>query len=160
MKWRFLAAGIGCLFLGACVEATGPSAPPPRVSQAVQQIFPDPALAAFFQDEAARANVADLLLVQGGNDYGSTSFDTGSRRAVIRINVGKSGGRSPTNIAHEIAHAAVFRQGCYNHGARWLAYHLAIAQRFEARFPGVPWSGRLPTENVAAKAARYPNDRC
>jgi len=157
---RGLAVAVVCLALAACSEGAAPVAAPKRVSQALQQIFPDPAMAAFFEAEAARANVSDMILETSGRDYGSTSFNSGSRRAVIRINVGKPGGRSPTNIAHEIAHAAVFRQGCYNHGERWLAYHLAIAQRFEARFPGVPWSGRRPTDNVAAKAARYPNDHC
>ena len=148
------------LVLAACVDGAEVGPVPPRVTQALQQIFPDPAMSEFFATEAKAAKVAEIMLVRGGNDYGSTSFDTDTRQSVIRINVAKSGSKSPTNLAHEIAHAAIFRQGCFNHGARWLSYHMAIAQRFEARFPGVAWSGRRPTENVAAKAARYPNDRC
>ncbi len=146
--------------LASCAQDTAPAMPSRRVAEAVAQVFGDPAVQAFFTAEAARANVGELILVRGNGPYGSTSFDTGSRRSVIRIYVDRPGARTPTNLAHEIAHAAVYRQGCYNHGARWLAYHLQIAERFEARFPGVLWSGNRPTQNVAGKAARYSNDRC
>ncbi len=130
------------------------------IVDAITTLQPDPAIAAFFIEEATRAKVGDIVIVKNGGDYGSTAWKGDTQRSTITINVGIRGGSSATNIAHEISHAAVFRRGCFNHGARWLSYHIEIAQRFEARFPGVPWSGKRPTVNVAGKAARYKGDRC
>lgn len=130
------------------------------ITDAISQLQPSPEIAAFFIEEATRAKVGDIIIVSTGGDYGSTTWRSDTQRSVITINIGIRGGSSATNIAHEISHAAVFRRGCFNHGAKWLAYHMEIAKRFEARFPGLPWSGKRPTANVAGKAARYKEDRC
>ena len=155
-----------CFFLAACdsPETAAPSGD--RFLPQLSQIFADPATAAFFAEEAAQAHVTSIRAVAGlaqqgaGVVYGMTTWTSPADTARIDIFVDVPGARSPTNLAHEISHAAVYRQGCFNHGERWLHYQLGIAQRFEARFPGVKWSGASPTQNVARKAARYPNDHC
>lgn len=134
--------------------------PRKSIADAISQLQPNPEIAAFFIEEATRARVGDIIIVSNGGDYGSTTWRSDNQRSVITINIGIRGGNSPTNIAHEISHAAVFRRSCFNHGAKWLTYHVEIAQRFEARFPGVPWSGKRPTSNVAGKAARYKGEKC
>ena len=147
--------------LAAC-DTGGPVTPRPALLATISQIMPDPTVAAFFAEEATRAGVARVEVVHlgPGGVYGSTSMTSATRAPLVRINVDRPGGNSPTNLAHEISHSWAFRNGCYNHGARWLGYHLEIATRFEARFPGVKWSGKSPTDNVLAKGLRYPNDRC
>lgn len=152
---------LGLLALAAC-ETDGPNKARPALSSQIAQIMPDPSMAAFFAEEATRAGVARIEIAHlgPGGDYGMTTMSSATRAPVVRINVDRPGGNSPTNLAHEISHSWAFRHGCYNHGERWLAYHLDIAKRFEARFPGVRWSGKSPTDNVTAKGARYPNDHC
>ncbi len=149
------------LALGAC-DSGAPVTQRPALLEPLSQIMPNPDMSAFFAEEAARAGVARIEVVHlgPGGVYGDTMMNSGTRAPVVRINVDRPGGSSPTNLAHEISHAWAFRNGCYNHGERWLAYHLEIAKRFEARFPGVKWSGKSPTENVMVKGLRYPNDHC
>ena len=156
---------LSAAFIFGCDPVTS-SGQPNRFLPQLSQIFADPAYAQFFAEEAARAHVTSIRPVAGlaqqgaGVVYGMTSWTTPANTSKIDIFVDVPGARSPTNLAHEISHAAVYRQGCFNHGERWLAYQMGIAQRFEARFPGVKWSGLSPTQNVARKAARYPNDHC
>jgi hypothetical protein len=131
-----------------------------RLEKSIATVLANPAYAKFFAREARKAGVSAIRARKGRGPYGRTEYNSGTRRSVITIYVDVRGAKSPTNLAHEIAHASAMRRGCYNHGRRWLKDHMAIAQRFEQVFPGVLWSGRSPTENVAGKAARYPNDRC
>lgn len=158
MPWKSILV-LCALMLAGCDTASTPRA---SIVTAIGQLQPDPATAAFFIEEATQAGVADILLVHAGpgGSYGSTTMTSDTMRPVIRINVDRPGAASATNIAHEISHSAAYKRHCFNHGERWLAYHLGIAQRFEARFPGVKWSGQSPAANVAGKAARYPNDHC
>lgn len=148
-----------------CDPATS-AGQPSRYAAPISQMFADPDVVDFFVAEAASANVTSIRVVHGlaaqaaGRTYGATTYNSGSNSANIEIFTDVPGANSPTNLAHEISHAWAFRHGCFNHGERWLAYHIGIAERFEARFPGVKWSGASPTQNVARKAARYPNDHC
>lgn len=151
----------GLLALSAC-DTGGPVTARPALLAPISQIMPDPDMAAFFAEEATRAGVArvEVMHLGPGGVYGDTTMTSDTKAPVVRINVDRPGGNSPTNLAHEISHAWAFRHGCYNHGEGWLAYHLEIAKRFEAQFPGVKWSGKTPSDNVRIKAARYPNDHC
>ena len=153
---------LACLLALSACETGGPVTSRPAILASVSQIMPDPDVAAFFAEEATRAGVATIEVVHlgPGGVYGDTMMTSSTRAPVVRINVDRPGGNSATNLAHEISHAWAFRNGCYNHGERWLAYHLEIAKRFEAQFPGVKWSGKTPTDNVMAKGSRYPNDHC
>ena len=150
------------LFLAACDMATAPQTPRKAIAEAMTQVFPDAAMANFFTIEATQAGVSRVALVHLGPSgvYGDTAMTSDTRAPVVRINLDRRGSTAPTNLAHEISHAWAFRHGCYNHGERWLDWHMQIAERFEAAFPGVKWSGQSPTANVAAKGAHYPNDHC
>jgi hypothetical protein len=151
------------LALAGCDAGSGgPVVPRKGLSDAMAQVMPDGAMANFFATEATMAGVSRIQVVHlgPGGVYGDTTMNSDTRSPVVRINVDRPGGISPTNLAHEISHAWAFRHGCYNHGERWLTYQAQMAGRFEAAFPGVMWSGMRPTANVAAKAARYPNDHC
>ena len=166
ISFRLAIMSLLLLLLTACDSPDTAAPPGSRYLAPLSQIFADPAYAQFFAEEAARAHVTSIRPVAGlaqqgaGVTYGMTSWTSPANISKIEIYLDVPGARSPTNLAHEISHAAVYRQGCFNHGERWLQYQLGIAQRFEARFPGVKWSGASPSQNVARKAARYPNDHC
>lgn len=125
------------LMLAGC--GPQPAAPnhPNRFAAGIAEIIGDPAQATIFAAEAARANLTTIRAVHGqpdsgGTIHGMTTPQSNGNTASIRIHVDVSGARTPTNLAHQIAHAAAYRHGCFNHGARWLEYHMEIALRFEA----------------------------
>jgi hypothetical protein len=161
---RLRQSAIAAILMGliAAGAAAGPTAPRPALLAATSSVISNPDIARFLALEATVAGVARIQIVHQGpkGNYGGTSMNSATRAPAITINVDRPGAASATNLAHEIAHAWAMRHGCFNHGERWLSYHLGIAERFEARFPGVKWSGVSPTRNVRAKAARYPNDHC
>ena len=159
---RFIASSLAVLFfVTACTTTSEGFRETPRYNKLAQQISQfqsDPEIVDFLTREAARAGVSfikpfssDLLKTKGGS-YG-TSYPT---KRQIYLNQTKRGGGSVVNITHEIAHVAArhsIKCGC--HTQPWLKSYLKIAERFEARFPGVTWSGTTPTKRVLRNATRY-----
>ncbi len=125
-------------------------------------------IAAFFAQEAVRANVSAVVLtdnagmrrVFGADAIGLTRYRAARGQSELFFNLDRPDGVAVANISHEIAHATANRQGCDNHGSVWGDAHIRIAERFEARLPGVSWSGMRPTDYAAAEAALYPDEVC
>lgn len=105
---------------------------------------------AFLTEEAVRAGVAGFKLVNTPDRYGRSSSN-----GQIELSTALSGGTGVINITHEIAHIASFKRGCRGHEKCWIDAYLAIAQRYEQRFPGEKWSGVTPTQRVLQNVTRY-----
>ncbi len=121
----------------------------------------------FLATEAAAAGVSEFHFIGSaalqaecpGGEYGCSTFNSGSRRGDVYLNVEVAGGTGVTNITHEVSHIAAFRKGCDVHGDVWLEYLMGMAQRYEAQFPGKKWGKSAPTASVQAKYARYAGER-
>jgi len=105
---------------------------------------------AFLTEEAVRAGVTSFILVATSERYGRSGSN-----GQIELSTALSGGTGVINITHEIAHIASFKRGCRTHAKCWIEAYLAIAQRYEARFPGEKWSGVKPTQRVLQNVERY-----
>ncbi len=161
---RAVAGILSALVLSAC--AAGPAGRADLRAQ-IRVMQSDPAIAAFFAEEAAAAGVDKIILTDstgmvqsyGAEAIGLTRY-RGTGGTEITFNIARPDAATPQNIAHEIAHAVAYRNGCDNHGALWGRAHVAIAQRFERNFPGALWAGLPPTEAAAEEARLYPEETC
>lgn len=141
--------------ISACVADGGASTSRiSKLSAELAEFQSDPKIIEFLAIEAAKAGIREI------RGYVDTSPDASygnvDSKMIIRLNIAKSGGTSVVNITHEIAHAASgLAGGCGGHGTRWLAAYVAIAERFEAQFPGVKWSRMRPVDRVLVNRTRY-----
>lgn len=148
---------VSAIVLAGCqtnLEELGASFTTSAAEGLYEQIAPlvsDRSIASWLADEAAAAGVGVIWTYPSGQ---RPSYGIASANNVILVEDSPTG-RSPANIAHEIAHIAAYHRGCYAHGFIWLNYYMAMAERFEASFPGVRWNRVRPTQSVAADRMRY-----
>ena len=127
----------------------------------------DAALRAYLAQEASSAKVSAFHVIGAvelaqkctGAIYGCSTWDVSSRRSDVYLNGEISGGLGVVNITHEVAHVGAFALGCYSHGDVWLDYLSAMAQRYEATFPGGRWGSADPTDSMQKYATRYALER-
>ena len=102
----------------------------------------DSAQRAFFAREAASAGVRRIrAMKESEKPKRLVGAQTGCGRATIRgrqiiIDVDRRMCINVHNLAHEIAHVAVFKDRCFGHGDRFYRANYRIAARFDAAFPG------------------------
>lgn len=127
----------------------------------------DPGIRDFLAREAVAAGVRKIHFLSadqtrstcGPDSYGCATYTKGAGGGDVYLNTGRSGGTGVMNITHEVAHIWAFRNNCNAHGDLYLEYLMAMAQRFEAEFPGVAWGKSDPTASVEDKYIRYAMER-
>lgn len=141
------------LFLAACSETStqvNQGSRYDRLSGQIAQFQSNPAKVGFLAEEAARAGVRSFRLINSTRNYGRANSD-----GLIELSSALAGGTGVINVTHEIAHVAGFRRGCNGHTRCWIVNYLAIAKRYEERFPGERWSGTTPTKRVLRNVERF-----
>lgn len=146
--------------LVSCADTTGTSSGrEEKLFLEISEFISDPAIARYAAREAAQAGVSRVRAYRPSeNPYGNYGMANSKTREVV-IDASTSGGRSITNITHEIAHIAAYRRKCYSHGNIFLRYLMGMAERYEEEFPNGRWGRSTPTGSVEAKYIRYKNDK-
>lgn len=116
----------------------------------------------FFAKEAADAGVLKIRAMQDHEKARKKKHkaQTGCGRALwktkeVVINADRASCINLANLAHEIAHIPARLQGCRGHGELFYEFNEAIAQRFEAAFPGEKWGRGYPVAKVRKRAGEY-----
>ena len=148
------------IFLVSCADSTRTSGGrEEKLFLEISEYISNPDVARFAAREAARAGVSRVRAYRSGeNPRGNYGMANSKTREVI-IDASTSGGRSITNITHEIAHIAAYKRKCYSHGKIFLRYLMGMAERYEEEFPNGRWGRSTPTGSVEAKYIRYRNDK-
>ena len=128
-----------------------------RYKKMYAQIFQfqkNPEKVDFLTIEALKAGVRKFEFTKSKSEYGRAKGN-----GTILLSTVLRGGTGVINVTHEIAHMAGFKRNCHQpnggHNKCWIKIYLAIAKRYEERFPGETWSGTTPTKRVLRNLERY-----